>query len=56
MLLIMMYLCRTPSETNVKIDSESTSTTDITTSSIIRSSVETIQVTTVFTVGYFVSI
>ena len=56
MLLIIMYLCRTPSETNVKLDSESTSTTDITTSSIIRSSVETIQVTTVFTVGYFVKI
>ena len=44
-----MYLCRTPSETNVKMDSESTSTVDIPASSIIRSSAEIIKVTIVLT-------
>lgn len=50
-----MYLCRTSSETNVKVDSESTSTLDIPALSIIRTSAETIKVTIVlpFSVGIF---
>ena len=37
-----MYFCRTPSETNVKTDSESTSNVDI--SAVLGSSAKTIKV------------
>ena len=41
-----MYMCRTPSETNVKIDTESNTTVEI--PSIIRGSAEIIKVTNCF--------